>query len=279
VTRPLEALVRFTNEVAGGDTSRRAQEDSTEVGTLAAAFNAMLQRLEQSLGAQVRSEKLALAGLFAARVAHDIRNPLASIKMQTDVLRARLRGADPATVTALDAVQRDVLQVNSVVRDLLELSRPGTLAAHPVSLNGIVTETLDQVAPQLTYRHVSVDLRLNAGDITVNLDAARFKQALLNIINNASDAMPTGGTLTIATALDRDNVRIDVCDDGEGVDPSVVARVFDPFVSTKRDGMGLGLVNAKAVVESHGGTIALAAEVPRGTRVTLRIPRGDTDHG
>jgi signal transduction histidine kinase len=108
----------------------------------------------------------------------------------------------------------------------------------------------------------------------VDLDVGRFRQALLNLIGNAADAMPTGGTLTVSTTIGENSsaVVLDICDDGIGIDPSIRERLFDPFVSTKRDGVGLGLVNAKAVVESHGGTLELTARAPKGTRARIVLP-------
>lgn len=102
----------------------------------------------------------------------------------------------------------------------------------------------------------------------------------MNVVGNAADAMPTGGTLRLVThALDGGaTVVLEVCDDGTGIDPEIRHRVFDPFVSTKRDGVGLGLVNAKAVVESHGGTIDLTPIEPKGTRARITLPAG-TLHG
>lgn len=279
VTRPIDRLVAFTDGVADGNTTSRAAVDASEVGALARAFNEMLDRLSASRTALVRSEKLGLAGLFAARVAHDIRNPLASIKLQAQVLHARLKASgDTQTVSSLLAIQRDVLQVESVVRDLLELARPGELRARPVSLNGVVDDVLQQLSPHLEYRQVTVHRALAAELPPVLLDVDRFKQALLNVINNASDAMPDGGMLQIETSASGNRIRLDVCDDGTGVDPAVLPRVFDPFVSTKSNGMGLGLVNAKAVVESHNGHIELAPRQPAGTRVTITLPTGPT-HG
>ena len=272
VTAPLDAFVQFTREVSGGDARRRAIVGDDEVGRLGAAFNDMLDRLEQSQAALVRSEKLGLAGLLAARVAHDIRNPMSSIKMQTQLLRARLDDAESQDIVA--AVLRDITQVESVVRDLLELAKPGELKGRPSQLNDVVRDVLRQLAPQLTYRKIAVESRLADGLPEITLDAERFKQALLNIVNNAADAMPVGGTLTVATRLvdHEKTVELDVCDDGKGVNPAILAHVFDPFVSTKPDGVGLGLVNAKAVVENHGGRIELAARAPKGTRATIRLP-------
>jgi signal transduction histidine kinase len=282
VTAPLDALVQFTGGVEAGDVSRRAPAGDDEIGGLGYAFNDMLDRLDRSQEALVRSEKLGLAGLFAARVAHDIRNPLSSIKLQTQLLRARLGpGPDRQSVAMLDSVQRDIVQVESVVRDLLELARPGELKREPTRLIDAIDDALEHVAPHLAYRKIHVRKSVDAGLPPIALDAARFKQALLNIISNAADAMPTGGTLILTAARSDESpgVRLDVCDDGIGIDPAILPRVFDPFVSSKRDGMGLGLVNAKSVVDSHGGRIAIAPLSPRGTCVSIWLPAGDVTHG
>ena len=227
----------------------------------------------------VRSEKLALAGLMAARVAHDIRNPLSSIKMQTQLVGARLRG-DAETQAQVGAVLRDIQQVETVVKDLIELARPGELKRRPTPLNDVIRDVLNQLAPQLTYRKIAVDALLADGLPVVELDADRFRQMLINVLGNAADAMTTGGTLRVVTrqAAGGSTVVLDVCDDGIGIDPAIRDRVFDPFVSTKRDGVGLGLVNAKAVIESHGGTIELFAAEPKGTCARMTMPV-NTRHG
>jgi signal transduction histidine kinase len=229
--------------------------------------------------ALVRSEKLALAGLMAARVAHDIRNPLSSIKMQTQLVGARVRG-DAETQALVGAVLRDIQQVETVVKDLIELARPGELKRRPTSLNDVIGDVLNQHTAQLTYRKIAVETRLADGLPLVELDPDRFRQVLINVLGNAADAMTTGGTLRVTTrqAAAGSTVVLDVCDDGIGVDPVIRDRVFDPFVSTKRDGVGLGLVNAKAVIESHGGTIELLAAEPKGTCARMTMPV-NTRHG
>jgi signal transduction histidine kinase len=279
VTAPIDQLVGFTHLVAGGDVKRRAADGDDEVGRLGAAFNDMLDRLKRSQHALVRSEKLALAGLFAARVAHDIRNPLSSIKMQTQLLHARVKDDPDRAMTS--AMLRDIAQVESVIRDLLELARPGELKRRPTSLNAVVHDVLQQVAPQFAHRKITVETQFDVALPSLPLDLERFKQALLNVVHNAADAMPTGGTLRVVTRLASggSTIELDVCDDGVGVDPAILDRVFDPFVSTKPEGVGLGLVNAKAVVESHGGTIALSPRAPRGTRATMALPTAHDAHG
>jgi signal transduction histidine kinase len=271
VTGPLDRLVAFTRDVSPGGSRRYAAAGDDEIGRLAAAFNEMLDRLAGAQDALVRSEKLAVTGLLAARVAHDIRNPLSSIKMQAQLLQSRCRSDHEQTI--LHAILHDIDQVESVVRGLLELARPGELKLNTTSLNDVVREVLYQLSPQLTHQKIAVMSHLGENLPSIQLDANRFKQALLNVLVNAAEAMPAqGGTLTVATRTSDSMLALDVSDDGAGVDPAVLDRVFDPFVSTKREGVGLGLVNTKAVVESHGGTISLTSRQPKGTCVTMRFP-------
>lgn len=277
ISAPLDDLVRFTHDVADGLSPRRAPVGTDEVGRLGLAFNEMLERLEESKKALVQSEKLGLAGLIAARVAHDIRNPLSSIKMQTQLLHAQARGETERKT--LSAVLHDIGTVESVIRDLLELARPGAVSLKPERLNDIVSDVVEHVSPQLTYRKIGVEMDLSPAIPPMMIDAERFKQALLNVVLNAADAMTTGGTLRVKTSAGDSTAVIDVCDDGIGIDPTVIDRVFDPFVSTKRDGVGLGLVNTKAVVESHGGRVALTPRAPRGTQATIWLPIREGGNG
>jgi signal transduction histidine kinase len=272
VTAPIERLVEFARGLSTAGSSARATAGEDEVGRLAAAFNDMLERLEESQRALVKSEKLGLAGLMAAQVAHDIRNPLSSIKMQTQIVRSRLRrGTDDEA--SLASVLHDIDQVESVIRDLLELARPGTMTLQPADVNEVVRDVLRQLGAQFSHRKITVATDLAALPL-MSLDAGRFQRALVNVLVNASDAMPTGGTLTVSTrTVDGGQaVEIEVDDDGVGIDPAILDRVCDPFVSTKRDGIGLGLANVESVVKSHGGSISLLPRQPKGTRAIIRLP-------
>lgn len=273
VTGPLEQLVAFTHDASPGVSRRRAVIADDEIGQLAMAFNQMLDRLDGAQDALVRSEKLAVTGLLAARVAHDIRNPLSSIKMQTQLLFQSRMSAEQAK-PLLQAMLRDIDQVEAVVRDLLELARPGTLKLASADLNDTVSDVLKQLAPQMTHRKIAVAPDFAPALPPILLDADRFKQAVLNVSINAADAMPFGGTLRVATrAIDAGStLMLEISDDGVGVPPEILNRVFDPFVSSKHEGVGLGLVNAKAVIDGHGGRISLTPRQPKGTCVTIWLP-------
>ena len=270
VTAPIDDLVHFSQEVGAG-TSRRAKEGDDDVGRLGRAFNQMLDRLDESKAAKVRNEKLALTGLFAARVAHDIRNPLASMKINTQMLEAAVK-RDPKNAALVNATLHDISQVESVIRDLIELARPGELRLVPADVNAVIRAVIRQLDARLTHRKVVTNMILPDRLPQAMLDPERFSQVLTNVFVNAIDAMPSGGTLTVSTRTTGTELIIEVDDDGVGIDPGMVTRVFDPFVSTKPEGVGLGLVNAKAVVEGHGGRVELTPRQPRGTRAKIVLP-------
>jgi signal transduction histidine kinase len=233
----------------------------------------MMARLRESEARVVRSEKLALTGMLAARVAHDIRNPLSSIKMQVQLLRRRLGGL-PDAKDPVAPLLRDIDQVDWVVRDLLELARPGELRTVSADVNDTIDEVLEQMLPQLTHRKIVVERRLRPGLQPVRVDVDRIKQALRNLVVNAAEAITTGGTLTVSSdmAEDGSSVTVEIQDDGAGIDPAIASRIFDPFVSTKREGVGLGLFNTRSIVERHGGTVDLVPRPDRGARARIVLP-------
>jgi signal transduction histidine kinase len=136
----------------------------------------------------------------------------------------------------------------------------------------VIRAVIRQLDARLTHRKVVTSLLLPDRLPPAMLDPERFSQVLTNLFVNAIEAMPSGGTLTVSTRSNGMELIIEVDDDGVGVDPGMVARVFDPFVSTKPEGVGLGLVNAKAVVEGHGGRIELTPRQQRGTRAKIVLP-------
>jgi signal transduction histidine kinase len=274
ITSPITELAATSRLVAEGDLSRRASiQGEDEVGALARAFNDMIEKLQQSKDKLMQSERLVATGLLAAQVAHDVRNPLSAIKMQTQLLRTRLRPGEE-NQEILQSVLRDVDRVEWVVKGLLELARPGELKLSETHINGVVSEVLRLIDPQMRHRKVHVETRLDASIPAFAVDQDRLKQVLLNVCLNASEAMPTGGVMKISTdfAPELGSVFIDVDDEGTGVDPAIRDRLFSPFASSKKDGIGLGLFSARNILERHGGSIELLNAPGGGTRARLTLP-------
>ena len=272
---PIDQLVTFTKSVASGERSASAPvTGGEEVGRLAESFNDMVERLREYEDKLLQSEKLAVTGLLAAQIAHEIRNPLLSMKMEGQLLQTKLQ---PGTrdEELIEAILREVDRVEWVVKGLLELARPGELRLVAADVNQCVREVLDRTALQLRHREIEVFRNFQRDLPKTLLDVDRFKQALLNVVLNAAEAMTKGGRLMTRTSVSDDaaSIIIEIIDTGAGVDPSVRDRLFDPFVSTKLEGVGLGLVNAKGVAERHRGTIdVVPGPEGVGTRVKIELP-------
>ena len=274
ITSPVNRLVEFTGKLAAGDLTHRAPVESRdEIGSLVQAFNDMVRRLRASEEELLRTEKLAVAGQLAARVAHDIRNPLSSIRIQAQLLRAKLPPED-AQSDALEAILREIDRVERVVKGLLDLATPGDVHLELGSANEVVEEALRSTEGKLRHLKIRVKRHYDATLPPVLLDADRLSGAVLNLIQNAADAMPEGGALFVSTEIESGGraIRIEIRDEGTGVDPAHGEKLFDPFFTTKRDGVGLGLLNARGVVERHAGTIELLPGDGAGTRAVITLP-------
>ena len=277
ITKPVHELVAHTKTLAAGELTRKADVTShDEIGELASAFNEMADQLRESEEKLLRSEKLAVTGQLAARVAHDIRNPLSAMKMQAQLLRNKLQPGE-ANETTLQAILSEIDRVEWVVQGLLDLGRPVELRLKPGSINVVVEDALAATKARLVHGKIRPHLNLGSDVPNVELDPDRLKQALLNIIMNAAEAMPVGGNLRVATISEGDSVRIEITDNGEGIVPEDFGKLFDPFFTTKRDGVGLGLVNTRSIVERHGGRIDVEPASGKGTRVIITLPAVATE--
>jgi signal transduction histidine kinase len=275
VTGPVLRLVDFTKKVATGERVQTADISNDEIGALASAFNDMVEQLHASEEKAVRSEKLALTGLLAARVAHEVRNPLSAMKIQAQLLRSRLGSAGDQSQTELvSSILQAIDRVEWVVRGMLDLASPRELHLKREDIRDVLDEVLELTGPQLNHRKITVTKRFDNEFVMVSLDRDRFKLALLNLIMNASEAMTNGGQLVLTSTRNSSNnsVLVEIADDGTGIDPSIEDKLFDPFVTTKREGVGLGLVNTKNIIEAHHGTVKLMRRESGGTRAVIELP-------
>ncbi|MGH0033644.1 MAG: ATP-binding protein [Myxococcota bacterium] len=274
ITSPITRLVEFTGRLAAGDLSHTAEvETADEVGQLVTAFNEMVERLRASEQELLHSEKLAVTGQLAARVAHDIRNPLSAIKMRAQMLRNKLQ-PESGGGESLEAILREIDRVERVVEGLLDLSRPGELALQTGDANDVMEEALRAIAPTLAHRKVEVVRQLDPDLPPARFDEDRLINALLNLVANAADAMPEGGELVVASGAsdDASSLYLEIRDHGPGIEAEHLERLFDPFFTTKREGVGLGLLNARSIVERHGGRLELQPAEPTGTRARIVLP-------
>jgi two-component system sensor histidine kinase HydH len=234
-----------------------------------------LTELRQLKAEIARSQRLASIGSLAAGVAHEIRNPLSSIKGFATYFREKLRGSPEDTRTA-DIMIQEVERLNRVVRQLLDLSRPMEMKKVPTSVGSLIEHTLKLTELQARKKGVSIKTDIAPGTPDAVVDPDRIKQALLNLCLNALEAMKAGGILTLTLRRqDERTLRIGISDTGPGISREEMDRIFDPFYTTKTSGTGLGLAIVHRIVEAHGGEIRVTSETGGGTTFTILLPTGD----
>ena len=218
-----------------------------------------------------RQERLAAMGTLAAGVAHEIRNPLSSIKGFATYFRSKFEpGSKDRELAEVMIGEAD--RLNRVVSELLELTRPSELRPVATDPADLLSHAVRLVEGDCKARGIAV--RTSFADTgAVSLDSDRMLQALLNLLLNAVQAMPEGGTLTVSSQAVKDRLELRVADTGHGIPRESMARIFDPYFTTKNQGTGLGLATVRTIAEAHGGRVRVASEPGRGTEITLDLPR------
>lgn len=310
VVNPVARLVDRTRRIAQGDLSVGKQTpDATELGVLEASFNDMagalarmraerlellgsLERQVEERTAQlkraqerlVQSEKLSSLGRLAASIAHEINNPLAGILTYAKLLIRTLNEGPPDERTLalvlkhLALVQKETERCTVIVRNLLDFARERALTLSSVSVNGVLDDALMLVMNQARLQNIVLEKRF--GDVPmVHADAGQLRQAFVNVIINACDAMPKGGSLTVETRSVAGGDAVEVCvrDTGIGIPKAVLTKVLDPFFTTKERGTGLGLSVVYGIVERHGGKLAIESEEGHGTEVRFTLMLAPAD--
>jgi two-component system sensor histidine kinase PilS (NtrC family) len=230
-----------------------------------------LRRLEQHMR---RAERLATVGQLAAGIAHEIRNPLASISGSIELLRqAPIASDEDRTLMAI--VHREIQRLNGLVGDLLDYANPRPSEPVMFDLGVLVRETVQVSRADPAFAHVEVAAAADE-PLAVYADPSKLRQVLWNLLRNAADAAAAGGkhVRVEARRAAEHQVTITVEDDGPGIPEDQVSRIFDPFFTTKKKGTGLGLATCHAVVAEHGGRIDLETQVRKGTKVVVRLPTG-----
>lgn len=273
LTNPIKNLVQFTRKVAGGDLNEQCEvKTHDEIGDLTLAFNQMTRNLRNSRNELISAERLATAGKMAASFAHEIRNPLSSMQMLAQMLMRKQDLSEARQKQSMQYILEEIERIDVIVKGFMDFARPTSLNPHPHDLNQVLQEVLDLMEANLNHHQISLIKKFAPDLPLVSLDRDKLKQAFMNIVLNAMDAMPEGGTLEIVTLREAERVRIDVVDTGIGIPQEDLNRLFEPFFTTKAQGTGLGLANAKRVLEQHGGDIQSKSVVGHGTTMSLWLP-------
>ncbi|MBN2562766.1 MAG: hypothetical protein JXQ75_17725 [Phycisphaerae bacterium] len=217
------------------------------------------------------SEHLATVGQLAASLAHEIKNPLAGISGAIQVLGADLDDDHPHKEIISEAL-RQIDRLDAAVKDLLVYARPKPPSTTKVNLNELLERALILFRQEPAFQMVRIHCEGLNGEHKADVDEAQIQQVISNLMINAAHACETGGDIFCRLGRLESSIRIVIEDNGTGMPPEVLARVYEPFFTTKSRGTGLGLSICQRIIEAHGGTLNIGSEVGKGTRVTVEIP-------
>lgn len=285
ITDPIKKLAQGTVEIARGDFSQKMDiHTQDEIGNLAHNFNQMSrqlkltkERMESAQKKLIQAEKLASIGRISASIAHEIRNPLTSVKLNIQKVLESDQ-LEEEEKEHLSISQEGIGQIDSFIKELLNFTRVAELNVDRFSIQQIMEESVKMIADSLALK----DVRLNkdlAKTPEVYVDGDKLRQVFLNILANACEAVDKGGKIDISfSCLQEDSdekVRIEISDDGCGIPEEDWENIFEPFYTTKSSGIGLGLANARKIIEQHGGSIKVKRKQERGACFEIILPCGD----
>jgi signal transduction histidine kinase len=271
-TRSLEMLARTADAIAGGELGRAVAVEAGEAGRLAVALNAMSASLRQTMRELARRESLAAVGEFAASLAHEVRNPLASIRLDLQRVQEKTDSSSPlhgVLARALGEVDR----LNGTVTGVLRVARSGQVALERTDLLVPLSAAIVAATPELERRGAVLSVELpESPAVHVDGNAPALEQLFLNLLLNAAHAVERDGRVTVTVREVDGQVEVIVRDNGAGMTPEQLARAFEPFFTTREDGTGLGLAIVRGIASAHRGDASLESVAGAGTAARVRVP-------
>lgn len=259
VVRRVRRLAEAASGVAGGDLEREVPvSGGDEVGRLSEAFRDMLGGLREARARLVDAERLAALGQISTAVAHEIRNPLAAIRMTVQLLKER--AADDRMREDCELLMREASRLELFLDDLLAWGRPDPGVRDPVDMTAVIADVCDLEAARADHLRVALDRTVAEGLPAVRGDRRRLTQVCANLVLNALQAVGTGGRVAVHASASAGGLVIDVRDSGAGVAAAMAEELFTPFVTSKPNGTGLGLALSQRIAREHGGSLGYLRE-------------------
>jgi two-component system, NtrC family, sensor kinase len=272
--RPLNVLREHTKQIAGGDYARRTGIASRdEIGDLAREFDAMAAAIEEREHRLIRSERLATVGRMAAHITHEIRNPLASLGLNVELLGDEVGADNQEARKLVTSIGKEVDRLSEITETYLRFVRLPKPKLEHEDLGALATSVLEFAGGELAQAGIkwSLDIEPNLPEVVA--DESQLRQALLNLVRNAKEAMAGGGRIRIKVDKAAEGqVRLVLADTGPGISPENLSNIFEPFFSTKAKGTGLGLALVQQIVSEHGGRIEVDCPPGGGTHFTILLP-------
>ncbi len=238
---------------------------------LESMVEARTQQLREAQEQLIQNEKLAALGRLAAGIAHEVNNPLQPILNCLEVAIEDLQNEQPVDMEGLRVAEREVQRIKTIVSKLLDFSRPSAVEKIPIDLHDLVSEVLLLTNRQLERMQVRIHTRLEPVRAPWGAPS-QLKQVLLNLVLNAAESMAHGGEIHIEVHPEDAGVALSIADTGVGMDQETIARIFEPFYTTKGDGTGLGLAVTYGIIQGHGGEIRVESQPGQGSRFTVWLP-------
>jgi signal transduction histidine kinase len=244
----------------------------------AAAGAGLLVRLrdpeaQRKIGRELQmADRLSALSRVSGGVAHEVKNPLNAILLHVEVARSKLAHGDTDVEQQMDIVSREILRLDRVVKTFLDFTRPVELTLSNVPFQGLVQEIVDLARPQAEFSKIRINVNQNVDHGDVRVDCDLLKQAFLNVVVNAIQAMPDGGELRFESSATADTAELRISDTGPGIDPALRDKIFRLYFTTKKEGSGIGLAMTFRIVQLHDGTIDFTSEPGKGTTFIIRLP-------
>jgi two-component system NtrC family sensor kinase len=275
IMRPLESLVRANRRLADGDMTVRVEVSGKgELAILGHSFNTMVETLHRTQQELLHKENLASVGQLAAGVAHEINNPLGTILLFAEVINRELAADDPRRED-LKMIINETIRCRKIVSDLLNFARQQEVLAQECDIHDLLEQVIEGVSRQERFKQVQCIRRFSPQLPSIEADQAQLMQVFVNLFDNAADAMPAGGTITISTRLiDNQRLEVKVSDTGCGISEENLGKLFTPFFTTKPvgKGTGLGLSIVYGIIKTHRGQITVNSQSGQGTTFTVILP-------
>ncbi len=221
----------------------------------------------------IHTEKITALGRVAAQVAHEVKNPLAGLRLYSLHLKTKVGGKlSDGEMDIVNKIADGIGRLTETTEQILSFARPLNLALANVDLNKVISDTAQLLSPQTQAKRLNVHLELPNSPIVGRLDEASIHAAIMNLMLNAIQAMPEGGTLTVACGSQNETLHISISDTGKGMTNEQIKSVFEPFYTTRAQGLGLGMPYAKKIIEQHQGSIQVSSREGAGTRVEIELP-------
>lgn len=221
-------------------------------------------------------DRLAFLGSLASGLAHEIKNPLSTMTITLGLLHEEFEGGetprDRRVLRKIELLEGEVGRLEKIVHDFLQFAGGHVVRPRLMDVNDWMAELLDFFEPSCTESGVRLQRQLSRNLPQVLVDRDLMKQAMLNLLANAKQAMPEGGTLRVRTRSTGDRVKIQVADTGAGIPADVLRRIFDPYFTTREHGTGLGLPTVRRILAEHGGEVSVETRIGKGTAFTLTLP-------